>query len=801
MKSPIRFLVSLLAVVAWTLGSQHAQACIDDGFTTYNQYVFRVSPYECKHAYNRSIRAALKTEWEQYAHCTLTEADMDSLAVLTTDQVDHMQHPVLNYARQRSDFEMLKYLKLLAQYLELTAEYNNEWYYPDADEVAVRNERMGQLLQSVRTIAKTPRMDARYNLLLMRLYYRLGNYTECERLWAKSRVTQPSNIFERMAYGFYAGALFRLGKREAAAEAFAKVGDCMSARFCLYSNTGADCIGRVARADANADVLPVMIENFINSVQETHDFVMTQHDLWLAPDESYVYGPQGMSFTKYVVSQASYAHYKEDYTPYFSPELLVDNNEAYKFECEGTYPVYNREVEDFLKLSAEMLNRPDLKDAALWASARAYILYMRGRRAEAWQAIKDVRQLSASTSRISENARIVRALIATTLTDEAQMEAEVVDELKWLEQSMKREQKLAAVDDESAIENWDNYSYYQSMLRRIIVHGLAAHYQDDGKENLVQLCYFVVDNIDNCSSLDDGELWSRFYEGEGTFLNNFKILSYAQQKDFFDFLVRNDEGLSALQTYLKSMTMGYGVDNDLRDYIGTCCLQEGRWQEAIEWLEPIPVSYLNKQHIAPYAARRTWTNEQWFRHVKVDEDEFYDSETYNMVVNLKRNAKLDFCRDMLRLQGEMLLSTGEGRCLKAYELATALFNASARGDCWWLARYKVGSNYMFNTDEWMKDPATAFDFVGEAQKLTSEALKTSDSRLKSRVLMARFYMHGEPPYDVERDYDTDDCIYLPNYNTLPYTAFTRLQDMLKSNQPVDPRISRCDVVLRCMRIY
>lgn len=799
MKGSSHIALLLLAAVAWLLGVQHSQACIDDGHRTYNQYVFRVAPYECEHAYNRSIRSELKSEWEKYARCTLTDADMDSLAVLTREQVNHMQHPVLNYARQKGDTEMLKYLTLLAEYLEVAEEYNNDWGYPEPDELADRLRRLRQLQGMVRTTAKSQRMAARYQLLQMRLLFRLGDYTGCENLWTQAKVKQPSNVFERMAYGFYAGALFHLGKRDAAAEAFAKVGDCISARFCLYSNTGADCISRVAHNNANADVLPVMIENFINSVQETHDFFMTHHDRWLGPDEGYVYGPKGMSFYKYVVSQASYARYKEDYSPYFSAELLADEDEAYVFNAEGTYPVYNREVDDFLKLTAEMINRPDLKDAALWVSARAYILYMRGQHAEAWQTIKDVRQLAASTPRISENARIVRMLIATTIADEAQMEAEVADELKWLKQSMERERKLANIEHDYHPENWSNFMYYESMLKRIIVHGLAAHYQHDGKETLAGLCYYAVDYIDYSSYSSDDQPLGKFYEWGGTFSDYFEGLSYADQKAFYKMLAQSDNTLSPLQQYLKNL-MG-NCDYDLRDYLGTRCLQEGRWQEAIEWLEPIPVSYLNDQHIALYAAGRTWTNEQWFRHVKVNPDDFYDNDTYRYVVHLKRNAKLDFCRYVLRLQSELQLSTGESRCQKAYELATALFNASSRGDCWWLARYSTDMDYMYKTSEWHKDPASAFDFVGEAQKLASEALKTSDSRLKSRVLMARFYMHGEPPYDAEEEDYSDEVIYHPNYKTPSYTAFTRLQDMLRSGQPVDSRISRCDVVLRCMRIY
>lgn len=786
-------LTLLITIAAWLLGTQTTQACGYDYAETFNYYIFRTSPYECEHIYSRSIRAALKSEWERYAHCTLTEEDMDALAELTPDKLFDMNHPVLRYVHNKQDTEMLTYLHLLARYLEDTQDFNNEWGYPDEEEMKSHYGNFRQMRTELQHIVVPGRLEARYQLLKMRLAYRLEDYNGCVNLWTQYRQKNLSNVFDRMTYGFYAGALFRQGHRGEAANAYAQLGDNISARLCLNSNTSAKHIATIAHSNANAEVLPVLIENFINSIQETHDYCVEHHDRWLDADENYVYGPEGMDISNYLLSKHSYARYTKNYFPWFTNAIFDEDDYDNGFIGTPIFPVYNQEVEAFLTLCDEMLSRSDLDDPALWTTARAYIYYMLGQHDKAWQTIKDVRQLKASTQRIAENARIIRMLIATTISDEAEMEQQLLDEMKWLMGRLASEKKLDKLSDDYVNEHASNCEFYKNILNRIIVHGIAGHYADDGKRDLAMMCYLAVEGL----STSTYNINYRFYEYKGVFYQQFSRMPFLAQKGFYDFL-HNKSSLTDLQLCLRDMVNIN--DYDIRDYLGTRCILEGRWEEAITWLETIPVSYLKTQNIAPYAARRKWTNEQWFRHVKVDLDDFYDPDTYSYNVTLQRNAKVDFCRDVIRLQQELEQATGENRCQKAYQLATALFNASSRGDCWWLARYSVGMDYMYETDEYHKDPATAYDFVGEAQRLTSDALRTSDSRQKSRVLMARFYMQGEPPYDAEEDFYTDDVTYSFNYSKKSYRSYQNLRDFVRSGNAIDPRISRCDVLLRCMKL-
>lgn len=810
MKRRTLFATLFLSATAWLTAAMPAGACAEPE-PTYNYYIFRVTPAADINTYSRAIDDELAAEWSRYAHCEVTRRDMQQLSELSLENFDTMQNPVLNYARSVKDSDMLEYLRFLARYLDLTRDGSDGDVWDYESEAELDNEMGGytELLKEVRRV-RSGRLKARYRLLEMRILFHMDDYTACCNVWENTGIDYPQNVFDRMACGLYAGSLFRQNRRSEAAGIYARLGDTRSARMCLNSISGMDCLRATVGVDPNAEALPVMIEDFISSIQETHDWLRFNDYEGSGEVARIDGGILGRSFYDYLTLPNSYARYTDDFRQYAMLDRLMSERARDHFGNLSVYGVFNRDIDDFLKLSETVLQLPQLKDAALWASARAYIYYMCGDLDNAWAAIRDVRSMTASTQTVADNARIIRLLIATTFVDDARMEQEIGGDLKWLveryrttfaaaREAERKYFKKYESDDNAVYGDDDDADYeaynvassesgvLKTILTRLLVHGFGSHYDNVHNLNLEQLCYYLTNDLE-AQYYENGPFCFYQLGDGGVFFTTFSSLSYAEQCAFYRFLFEPSGESTPLQQYLRSLVEP--VRADFQDFIGTRCINDGQWEEAQKWLEPLSLDYLSHQHIAPYTLLRNYTTEMWFKHVADKTEELQGSR-------VTRNVKLDFCRDVLRARRELTKLTGEARYKKAYELATMLFQASFRGDCWWLTRYINFSEFMYEESPMRPEPLTAFDYIGEANKLLGEALATKDSQLKSRVLMARFFLAGRVPVK-SADFDRDGNHYAGIDRKAPsWKAFLELNDFMSKHSDVDARISHCDVVAHC----
>lgn len=799
-----------LTATAWLTAVMPAKACTEPE-PTYNYYIFRAIPAFDINTYSHAIDDELKAEWSKYAHFAMTDYDMEQMTELSVANIDTIQTPVLCYARVKRDSAMLEYLRFLARYLDLTREGSNGNAWDYESEAELDNEMGGyaELLKEVRSV-HSDRLADRYLLLEMRILFHMGDYVACERLWKERGIEHPTSVFDRMTYGLYAGSLFRQNRRSEAAVVYTRLGDYRSARMCLNSTSNMACIRATVATDPNAVVLPVMLEEFINSIQETHDFLRF-NDYEGNGDVSRIEGGiYGRSFYNYLTLPDSYTRYSGDFRQYAVLNRLMSESARNHFNNLSLYGVFSKDINAFLELSATVLQQPQLKDAALWASARAYIYYMCGDLDNAWAAIRDVRTMTASTQTVADNARIIRLLIATTFVDDARMEQEIGGDLKWLveryrttfaaaREAERKYFKKYESDDNAVYGDDDDADYeaynvassesgvLKTILTRLLVHGFGSHYDNVHNLNLEQLCYYLTNDFE-AQYYENGPFCFYQLGDGGVFFTTFSSLSYAEQCAFYHFLFEPSGESTLLQQYLRSLVEP--VRADFQDFIGTRCINDGQWEEAQKWLEPLSFDYLSQQHIAPYTLLRNYTTEMWFKHVADKTEELQGSR-------VTRNVKLDFCRDVLRARRELTKLTGEARYKKAYELATMLFQASFRGDCWWLTRYINFSEFMYEESPMRPEPLTAFDYIGEANKLLGEALATKDSQLKSRVLMARFFLAGRVPVK-SADFDRDGNHYAGIDRKAPsWKAFLELNDFMSKHSDVDARISHCDVVAHC----
>lgn len=368
----IRILCLLFGLICLSGMGSKVQAC---GYysPSYDFEMFHVTPEDGLTAYQEQINQLLLLEWSKYIHGTVSVEESERLADLTVDDVDTLNHPVLNYARKNRDTEMLNYLRSLAQYLELTRIRMNSWDYPTKEQLSQREQKFNELNSSLKTVKVSERLRARYDLLRMRVLFRLEKYDECVMLWRNELKKRDSSVFHDMAHGFYAGALFRLGKHLDAAVEYAELGDAHNAQLCVNNQQQVSSMRQVAIENPNASVLQYMLERMMNNLDRNTDFIL-------------------------------------------------DETENAKFTSMfDVLAIRQKDMNELIEFANEMAERNMVTDKCLWKSAVAFTEYMQGKKEEAWQHINEAVSLPG-TEASNSNARLLRLLIAVAQSSEAEME-------------------------------------------------------------------------------------------------------------------------------------------------------------------------------------------------------------------------------------------------------------------------------------------------------------------------------------------------------------------------------------------
>ena len=264
MKKAFKTLIfaALLAVTG-----NKANAC---GFCepTYEHDIFLLTLHSGLHS--QSVSELLAKEWSKYINATVSVEESEALAELIPSDIDKMNNPVLNYARNHNDREMLTYLRYLARYLAATNVTTNQWSYPTAEEIEASQQEFKSLLGEIDKV-KSTRLADRYFLLKMRLLFRLERYNDCISLWKKN--SGKDNVFNTIAKGFYGGALYHTNKIAEAAVVYSEIGDEENAKYCMSSYHGAKSMNAVIQNDPNSPILSFMLEKAMNSVRESNEFL------------------------------------------------------------------------------------------------------------------------------------------------------------------------------------------------------------------------------------------------------------------------------------------------------------------------------------------------------------------------------------------------------------------------------------------------------------------------------------------------------------------------------------------------
>lgn len=397
-------IISLLTVSALPV-----LACAGGG--TYNYYLFNLY---VNNDFSNRMQKVCNDNWKAYLGL-----GQDDWFYFNAEEVEKA-------AQQKNDALMASYVRHLERYLKCAGEVSAEaWDYPTQEEINARN----QTLQSVRTYAFSKlrsRLRSQHALLYMRCNMLLKRHQDNITFWEQTASQYIETVYKDMMANIYAGALYKTGAVDKAGELFAQQGDYQSLMTIYYKKRSFAAIKQEYQKNANALVLPFLLQDFVNNAQEAYD---------------------------------------------------VDNSIS---EGEGKLFIRNISKAEALQMAAfcqQVVDEGKTETPVMWMAAKAWLGYMFSNRQEA---MKDIRKAVTmkGTERMEETARILRIYMAGVLKEKGtEFDNWVGPELQWL-------YGKAFADTEPR----DYYypDFYHSAYTRILHQVLGKRYENEGRMDVAQ---------------------------------------------------------------------------------------------------------------------------------------------------------------------------------------------------------------------------------------------------------------------------------------------------------------------------
>ena len=396
----------------------------------------------------------------------------------------------------------------------------------------------------------------------------------------------------------------------------------------------------------------------------------------------------------------------------------------------------------------QVLKEGKTETPVLWKSAKAWLEYMFGNKQQALADITEATTL-AGTQRMQDDARVLRLYINSALAPQSEdFDNWLQGELTWLSQKIK-----------------DDY-FFHNAQDRIVQQTLKNRYVNNPVKEVGLLnatgSYLYSDYIDT--------------------------MKVENLEKFYFFTLKTPK--TSFEHYLKNHLTKQ--DYVLEDLIGTKYMRLCQWDKAIQWLENIPTSFYEGKGYAVYAANRRYNLGPWIKRQWLKSEELYGDQA----IKLSQNPKIQFSREMQKMEGELSVLSGEELKKQYYELAVRYAQASFTGDCWYLMR--DGKSVMDTVR------VNEVDLAAKAASCLQKAGDPKDFLLKEKVLFARayVYMNPTPWYDSIWNSETYEYDHIPNPKSAQYKAFATFADFAKKHaSELSGYVTRCDEYSEFMKDF
>ena len=438
--------------------------------------------------------------------------------------------------------------------------------------------------------------------------------------------------------------------------------------------------------------------------------------------------------------------YQRDPQSAVLPFLLQDfvNNCQEAVDQDGFGKLFVRDIQrseaqQMIQLAAQAAREAKTQYPVMWMSAKAWLEFMYDNRMQALADIKKAVTLDG-TERMKDCARVLQFYITAMQSPTiAQQDDYVAAELQWLDQKR------------------DANDYYANAQDRIAHQALFTRYAQAGRDEAALALYKAVHQYHDGEALD--------------------TISTAQLQRFMDYA--KSTPTTALDKYLKK---NLELDEaEMNDLMGTKHLRLCQWQQAIDWLQRVPLDYYQQQGYAVFAAHRSVDVEPWITRQWLKDEDYEDGR------KLQANPKLDFARQMMSMEKELQKLKGQKRQQRCFDLAVRYAQAHFTGDCWYLMR--SGKSVL---DELR---ANETDLAARARQLLTEASQSSDFRLKERALFALsyIYLYNEPWWEYKWNPQLNDDERVARPQTAHYRAWKALYQLEQANAAkTSDYVQRCD---------
>lgn len=660
MKSIKYLLISLLALC----GANEVYACWGPWFTPGGYYMYRVKnsqlepPIEVEGYYPGSGRNC--KEWQLMTSIDIPLEDIYHVVYkMTLDEFERVYdskeangNKFIEWITQK-DTSILDFMLLAKTNEYIRLKRNSRWYYPTM-KIGARMT-IEEIAEKALTVNESKLRD-RYLLQAIRALFSLGRYEECINLWNSEIVHYPEeNLMRQLIHPYIAGAEFHVKRSEKAITYFAELGDVGSMLFCA---------GRAGETLSTIDALALVCE--------------------YAPNSRYIEGTL-QSFVRELEPLGGF-YWEDKYEESFEVKKLYD-----------------------LCLKMAKSGRSD--NTGMWYYTAAFLADLKGNVSNASYLI-GLAENSKGTDFIDESIKVFRMYIdAKTLPYNSSYENKLFSQLKWLDSKI-----VNGITDEVRKEtargyklfNCESYYYWNDMMRRILLAEICPRMIKAGKTTRALQLANMADNrllgIVNKQELydwvkvkDDYEYKvAEIYTMSGyRYSKNFNCHDYSNS--FFEMIdslgvntaikyVQNvRKPISEFDRYLNAR--GYIGSDYLNDIVGTQCLRNMRYKEAVEYLGAVGKAY--KNHLNVYIEYAPFS-------IKMKR------------IKLKSEFRYDFACKMYSLEQSIDLTSEPNRKAQLLiEYATGLRNSFDL--CWGLTQYYRGTSYWGQVCEkrnWEKDEYT-----------------------------------------------------------------------------------------------
>lgn len=630
-------------------------------------------------------------------------------------------------AERQGDKGMLAYMRLLDAYLDVSRSVSmDSWDYPTRQELARRDSTLRQILAEA-SAHKGRRNREQFALMTMRANMMLGRDKANMLYWTSTAAKLPDGVWRDLCRNIYARALLNSGLRRQACEIYAEQGDGQSIAWSMRGYRNMAGIRKIQAEDPASYTLLYLVQDLVNNYQETLD----------------------------------------------GDGRVGSNN---------TRTVGTAEAIEFFAFADSVAHGGRTPWPCLWESAAAMMAYLMND-GEAAGLLADKALRMDGTPRMKDNARCIRLLVrASTMALGFRQTSEwITDEFRWLDGKIAEERKTCT-----------DGGHYADVKERIAYRVLATRFASAGNAMAAIALYGMMEGNKTAATPTLG-LAADGSDGEGAggWNNN-----YSWGNEYFELMKDMPaDGLAEYYAWLTSAKTDvfehyvaeqvYADRDYYNDLIGTRYIAEGRFADALKYLERVDVGYLAGQNISWYMANRDYTVERWFARQLPNLPETDGARRATPT----RNMKADYCKDIMRLEAEYgIAADGTLKDSLGYALAVRYYQASPYGDCWFLAHYGHSVADSARNGE--------LDFAATAARYLAPCASSADLGLRYKALYAAASMPFDPW--CSESYDSNyDPVYTPRTASFQYKALAALAGFASEHpQYTDHYTTRCDVLQR-----